>query len=237
MLWAPTARARDNLLAESLPAGKQIFVTGNTIIDALNWASARIKREADLARALDERLPKVASEKRMVLVTGHRRESFGEGFENICRALQTIAARSDVEIVYPVHLNPNVAEPVREFLGHLPNAHLMEPLDYLAFVRLMQRADFILTDSGGVQEEAPSLNKPVLVMRDVTERPEAIAAGAATLMGTRCDSIVAAATELLDNNDVRKQMAAAKNPYGDGLASERIVNSLLGSPVAEFDSI
>jgi UDP-N-acetylglucosamine 2-epimerase (non-hydrolysing) len=227
ILWAPTAGAKANLLAEALPSGKRIIVTGNTAIDALQWASARLDSDPKLRDAIDKGLPVLQGHKKMVLVTGHRRESFGSGFENICQALRSLALRSDIEIVYPVHLNPNVAGPIYNLLGGLQNIHLIVPQDYLAFVRLMQCAALILTDSGGVQEEGPSLSKPVLVMRDVTERPEAIKAGTAKLVGTSSLAIIAGVTELLDDARKSQTVAGALNPYGDGRAAERIVQSLL----------
>jgi UDP-N-acetylglucosamine 2-epimerase (non-hydrolysing) len=228
LLWAPTELSRDNLLAENLPEGKRVLVTGNTVVDALQWAAARLETDAALRSAVRAALPALDSKKRMVLVTGHRRESFGDGFENICQALRTLAARSDLEIVYPVHLNPNVGGPVRTILGGIANVHLVAPQGYLAFVDLMTRCDLILTDSGGVQEEAPSLRKPVLVMRDVTERPEAVAAGTARLVGARRDDIVSGVSLLLDDAQEAGRMTAAENPYGDGKAAARIVQSLLG---------
>ena len=160
------------------------------------------------------------------MVTGHRRENFGDGFENLCTAIKTLSMRDDVQVVYPVHLNPNVQEPVNRILGDAENVHLIEPLDYLPFVYLMGRSHVILTDSGGIQEEAPSLGKPVLVMRDTTERPEAVDAGTVKLVGTNTDAIVNAATLLLDNDNEYKKMSVAHNPYGDGQACSRIANSL-----------
>ncbi len=182
LMFAPTASSRANLAQEALHG--KIIVTGNTVIDALNLTTARIDSDAALRADLDARLPFLDGALQVLLVTGHRRESFGEGFANICAALAELAQTNTVQIVYPVHLNPNVRGPVRESLGHARNVHLIDPLDYLGFVRLMQRASIILTDSGGVQEEAPALGKPVLVMRDVTERPEAVAAGTVRLVGT-----------------------------------------------------
>ncbi|HWD28520.1 MAG TPA: UDP-N-acetylglucosamine 2-epimerase (non-hydrolyzing) [Rhizomicrobium sp.] len=225
LLWAPTQSAHDNLMAENLPEGRRILVTGNTVVDALLWASARLDAEPELRAAVARALPAPGRERRRILVTGHRRESFGRGFENICQALRRLASRSDVEIVYPVHLNPNVVGPVQAILSGIPNVHLIEPLDYLAFVYLMKSCDVILTDSGGVQEEAPSLGKPVLVMRDVTERPEAVAAGTAQLVGTDPERIVISVLRLLDAPGSWQFSAA--NPYGDGKASERIAKSLL----------
>lgn len=222
--FAPTPRSRDNLLAENV-AEETIFVTGNTVIDALLGVAERLKREpqaSDCFHSLN--LPEG---KRLVLVTGHRRESFGGGFERICRALARLAERPDVEIVYPVHLNPNVKGPVEERLGHLANVHLIPPQDYLPFVDLMERAYLILTDSGGVQEEAPSLGKPVLVMRDTTERPEAVEAGTVRIVGTDDDLIVAETCRLLDDDAAYRAMSGAHNPYGDGRAAGRIADAIL----------
>jgi UDP-N-acetylglucosamine 2-epimerase (non-hydrolysing) len=225
-LYAPTAGARDNLLAESL-GEKRIAVTGNTVIDALLHTVATIERDRALAARLARRFDFLIQERRMVLVTGHRRESFGQGFADICRALAELAERPDLDIVYPVHLNPNVREPVMGLLGGCPRVHLIEPVDYAAFVWLMRRADVILTDSGGVQEEAPSLGKPVLVMRNVTERPEAVAAGTARLVGTDPDRIVAMACAYLDEPMLREDARSRTNPYGDGRASRRILEEIL----------
>jgi UDP-N-acetylglucosamine 2-epimerase (non-hydrolysing) len=227
LLWAPTSGSRANLIGEGLPTGKRIVVTGNTAIDALVWASKRIASTDVLRRGLAARFPFLDGGRRLVLVTGHRRESFGDGFLHICEALRELSRRSDVQVVYPVHLNPNVMKPVHAILGGIGNVHLIEPQDYLAFVHLMGRADVILTDSGGIQEEGPSLGKPVLVMRDVTERPEAIAAGTARLVGANRARIVEEVSLLLDDADARQRMAGTRNPYGDGQASDRIVRSLI----------
>jgi UDP-N-acetylglucosamine 2-epimerase (non-hydrolysing) len=232
LLFAPTAGSKDNLSKENL-AGK-IYITGNTVIDALMASDARISCDQELRNSLDAKLPSFQPGRKILLVTGHRRENFGAGFENICKALAELSLRSDIEIVYPVHLNPNVQNPVSASLSHLPNVHLIPPLDYLSFVRLMQRAHVILTDSGGVQEEAPSLKKPVLVMRDVTERPEAVAAGTVQLVGTDVHRIVSAVHRLYDNDVATLSFAHRRNPYGDGYASTRIVAALLGKTVAEF---
>ncbi|MBC6981696.1 non-hydrolyzing UDP-N-acetylglucosamine 2-epimerase [Caulobacter sp. 17J80-11] len=221
-LYAPTERARRNLLAENL-GEKAILVTGNTVVDALLLTVGRLATDPAVAARLAERFAFLNPTKQLVLVTGHRRESFGEGFRNICRALASLADRPDVEIVYPVHLNPNVRGPVRELLSARSNVHLIEPVDYEAFVYLMTRCRVILTDSGGVQEEAPSLGKPVLVMRDVTERPEAVEAGVARLVGTRPDAIVEGVAAALESD----AHPAAANPYGDGRAAERIVEGIL----------
>ncbi|MFG1180642.1 non-hydrolyzing UDP-N-acetylglucosamine 2-epimerase [Xanthobacter versatilis] len=232
LLFAPTAGAGANLAAERL-AGR-VVVTGNTVIDALQATQARIDGDPDLAATLDRALPDLDPAKRILLVTGHRRENFGEGFRSICAALAQIAGRSDVEIVYPVHLNPNVRGPVTEELAGRANIHLVPPLDYLPFQRLLQRAHLVLTDSGGVQEEAPALGKPVLVMREVTERPEAVEAGTVELVGTARAAIVAAVTRLLDDPDAYAAYSGRINPYGDGQACRRILDCLCGRPVDEF---
>ncbi len=226
--FAPTEAARRNLLQAGV-AADSIHVTGNTVVDALLSVSARIASEPALQKSFAEQFRFLDAGKRLILVTGHRRENFGEGFENICRALAEIAGRHpDSEILYPVHLNPNVQEPVKRLLGGgaLRNVHLIEPVDYLPFVYLMSRAYLIITDSGGVQEEAPSLGKPVLVMRETTERPEAVAAGTVLLVGTDRERIVAEAGRLLDDPSVYRQMSLAHNPYGDGRAAARIVDIL-----------
>ncbi|MCB5195598.1 non-hydrolyzing UDP-N-acetylglucosamine 2-epimerase [Deefgea salmonis] len=225
--FSPTETSKNNLLREAVnPA--HVHVTGNTVIDALLDVAARIKNDSELNAELAAQFPFLDATKRLILVTGHRRENFGQGFENICAALAELAQRPDVEILYPMHLNPNVQEPVRRILSGLPNVHLIEPQDYLPFVYLMTRANLILTDSGGVQEEAPSLGKPVLVMRDTTERPEAVDAGTVKLVGTNQALIVKEATELLDNPAAYEQMSRAHNPYGDGLAAKRI-NDILAT--------
>jgi UDP-N-acetylglucosamine 2-epimerase (non-hydrolysing) len=194
------------------------------VIDALLDVSARIEADRDLRSSLSVRFPFLDASKRTILVTGHRRENFGVGFETMCLALGELAIEPDVQIVYPVHLNPNVQEPVHRILGSNANIHLIEPLDYLPFVYLMMRSHIILTDSGGIQEEAPSLGKPVLVMRDTTERPEAVAAGTVRLVGTGRDQIVTEARRLLQDSNAYQQMAFAHNPYGDGQASQRILD-------------
>lgn len=224
--FAPTNGARDNLLQEAVPT-EQIIVTGNTVIDAVLSVRDRIEVNDELRRAVDEKLPAKDPTKRRILVTGHRRESFGDGFNRICRALRALAERADVDVVYPVHLNPNVQRPVNEILGGCPNVHLIEPLDYLPFVRLMSQSDIIITDSGGVQEEAPSFGIPVLVMRDTTERPEAVAAGTVRLVGSDDQMIVSEASRLLDDPEAYSAMARAHNPYGDGKASDRIISAFL----------
>lgn len=223
--FAPTEKSRQNLLREGVPDA-HVHVTGNTVIDALLDVVARLERDPQTSAALDEQLGLDPS-RRLILVTGHRRESFGGGFERICDALCRLAERRDVHIIYPVHLNPNVIGPVKERLGDIGNISLIAPQDYLPFVHLMRRADVILTDSGGVQEEAPSLGKPVLVMRDTTERPEAVEAGTVKLVGTDSDLIVAEITRLLDDPTTYDAMAKAHNPYGDGLAAGRIRDAIL----------
>jgi UDP-N-acetylglucosamine 2-epimerase (non-hydrolysing) len=226
-LFAPTEGSRANLLGENLGT-RTILVTGNTVVDALKITEARLNADAVKRGTLDRQFAFLDSTKRLILVTGHRRESFGGGFEAICRALARLARRGDVEILYPVHLNPNVQEPVRRILGNEPRVHLMEPCDYLTFVYLMMRSHLILTDSGGVQEEAPSLAKPVLVMRDVTERPEALATGIVRLVGADEAKIVAGTEALLDQAALYSSVARAGNPFGDGHAAERIVDALAG---------
>lgn len=223
--FAPTAKARANLLAEGI-AEQSVKITGNTVIDALLDVVQRLHSDTALQKRFVEQFRFLDPEKRLILVTGHRRENFGAGFENICQALAQLAKRDDVQIVYPVHLNPNVQEPVRRILGNTANVVLIEPQDYLPFVYLMDRSTLIITDSGGVQEEAPSLGKPVLVMRETTERPEAVEAGTVKLVGTDTDTIVRQATELLDNPRAYEAMARAHNPYGDGQAAARIAQIL-----------
>lgn len=228
--FAPTETSRRNLLREHIPDEK-IVVTGNTVIDALFLALDRIRMTSPRIDPLPDLIQPGTRTPRLVLITGHRRENFGDGFENICRAIADLASDfPDVHFVYPVHLNPRVREPVNRILGgngeRRRNIHLIEPLDYLPFVALMNRADIILTDSGGVQEEAPSLGKPVLVMRDTTERPEAVQAGTVRLVGTEREAIVGQASELLSDRALYDRMARAHNPYGDGKATERHVRAL-----------
>lgn len=223
--FAPTTKSQQNLIEEKVNPDN-ITVTGNTVIDALHWVTNKIESDSRLSDELDYQFSYINPNRKLVLVTGHRRENFGDGFLNICKAIKNIAARDDVEVVYPVHLNPNVQQPVHELLSNLSNVHLVEPLDYLPFVYLMNQAHLILTDSGGVQEEAPSLGKPVLVMRDTTERPEAVDAGTVLLVGTDAKKIENAVIKLLDNECLYKQMSRAHNPYGDGKAGERITDFL-----------
>jgi UDP-N-acetylglucosamine 2-epimerase (non-hydrolysing) len=232
LLFAPTPQSKANLAAEVL-AGR-VYVTGNTVIDALLSVTRRIDGDAVLRAQLDERLHYVDPAKQLVLVTGHRRENFGAGFANVCAALAEIATRDDVQIVYPVHLNPNVRAPVLDALREVRNVQLVDPLDYASFIRLLQRSALVLTDSGGVQEEAPALGKPVLVMRDVTERPEALEAGTVQLVGTDRRAIVAAVTQLLDDPAARSAFERRINPYGDGHAAQRIAAALAGRPFEEF---
>ncbi len=225
--FAPTQTSKNNLLKENID-GEKILVTGNTVIDALFLALERIDKESARREKVIAGISKdytIDREKRIILVTGHRRENFGAGFVNICDALRRIAdANPDVEIVYPVHLNPNVQEPVNALLGGVSNVYLIGPMEYEPFIYLMNQAYFIITDSGGIQEEAPSLGKPVLVMRGTTERPEAVEAGTVKLVGTDPDRIVKESQKLLDDKVFYEEMSKAHNPYGDGKASQRIVN-------------
>ena len=223
--FSPTEKARENLLHEGI-APESIHVTGNTVIDALLTVEERIRSDADLRGRLERHFPFLDPQKYLVLVTGHRRENFGSGFENIYQAIATLARRDDVQVVYPVHLNPHVQEPVRRILSDLSNVFLLKPQDYLSFVYLMHRCTLVLTDSGGIQEEAPSLGKPVLVMRDTTERPEALEAGTALLVGTDRARIVREVSRLLDAPEAYRTMAEAHNPYGDGTAARRIATFL-----------
>jgi UDP-N-acetylglucosamine 2-epimerase (non-hydrolysing) len=227
--YAPTAAAQANLLREGVAPG-DILVTGNTVIDALLAVVQQLREDAVTQETLRERFAFLDPAKRLILVTGHRRENFGEGFQHICEALADIAAEhADVEILYPVHLNPNVRQPVTEILAarRLGNVHLIDPVDYLPFVYLMDRSFLIVTDSGGVQEEAPSLGKPVLVMRETTERPEAVEAGTVRLVGTSRERIVSETRRLLQDSAAYTAMSRAHNPYGDGRAVARIVDSIL----------
>ena len=220
--FAPTQRSRENLLRENIDA-EQVFITGNTVIDALHQVVALLEQDNDFKNRTAAQF-RLDPKRRTLLVTGHRRESFGGGFERICDALTQLATRDDLQIIYPVHLNPNVKGPIEERLGSLAHIHLVPPQDYLPFVYLMNLADIILTDSGGVQEEAPSLGKPVLVMRDTTERPEAVDAGTVKLVGTDTRAIIENVSALLDDQQAYDAMSFAHNPYGDGKASGRIVD-------------
>ncbi len=234
---APTELSRQNLLKENVD-NQNIIITGNTVIDALLWVVNKIKSDANLAETLQINIKnncydidRIEDKRKLVLVTGHRRENFGEGFRNICNAIKTLSIKyPDVDFVYPMHLNPNVRKPIAEIFGNdknkSGNTFFIEPLDYLNFVFLMEKADIILTDSGGIQEEAPSLGKPVLVMRDNTERPEALEAGTVKLVGTDYDKIINEVSELLDNEESYNKMSKAVNPYGDGSACKRIVDFL-----------
>ncbi|WP_158132991.1 non-hydrolyzing UDP-N-acetylglucosamine 2-epimerase [Vibrio navarrensis] len=224
--FAPTETSQKNLLQENY-AAENIFVTGNTVIDALLMVKEKIEQDADLKATLAAQFPYLDESQKLILVTGHRRESFGGGFERICEALaQTAKQHPEVQILYPMHLNPNVREPVNRILGSVENVLLIEPQQYLPFIYLMDRAHIILTDSGGIQEEAPSLGKPVLVMRDTTERPEAVAAGTVKLVGTDVEKIVSNLNTLLTDSEAYQAMSFAHNPYGDGKACQRILDSL-----------
>ena len=224
--FPPTAQSRANLLREGVDPAR-VIVTGNTGIDALLDAVAILDADPARAARLDAALPRFDPARRLVLVTGHRRENFDGGLERVARGVLALAERGDVEVVYPVHLNPVVQQAARGLLGHHPAIHLIEPLDYLPFVNLMRRASLIVTDSGGVQEEAPSLGKPVLVTRDTTERPEAVEAGTVELVGTSTERLVERASRLLDDPAAYAAMSFAHNPYGDGRAAARIVEALL----------
>lgn len=235
--FAPTPLSKQNLLAEAVKES-DISVTGNTVIDALYMVVDKIKNDKALDSELNALLVKagydvnrLADGKKLVLITGHRRENFGDGFINMCSAIKTLTEKyPEVDFVYPMHLNPNVRKPIHEVFGEdlsgLSNMFFIEPLEYLSFVYLMEKSTIVLTDSGGIQEEAPGLGKPVLVMRDTTERPEALEAGTVKLVGTNYDKIVNEVSALLDNEDYYNEMSRAVNPYGDGLACERIVNAL-----------
>jgi UDP-N-acetylglucosamine 2-epimerase (non-hydrolysing) len=224
--FAPTSLAKNNLLAEGVEKDT-IFVTGNTVIDALFWVKNQLDTDVSLRKELDATFSYIRKSKKLILVTGHRRESFGKGFERICEALRKIAlSHSNCQIVYPVHLNPNVQEPVKRLLSDLDNVFLISPQDYLPFCYLMDRAFIILTDSGGIQEEAPSLGKPVLVMRETTERPEAIDAGTVRLVGTDVDAISNLVGTLLTDATDYELMSQSHNPYGDGTSSQKILDIL-----------
>lgn len=222
--FTPTIQSQNNLLSEKIDP-RTILVTGNTVIDSLLWTAKKLNEgfENDLILSLHEKLN---FNKKIILVTGHRRENFGDGFLNICKALRNLSENKELEIVYPVHLNPNVQKPVMELLSGIDNIHLIDPLDYPSFVWLMKKSFLILTDSGGVQEEAPSLGKPVLVMRDTTERPEAVNAGTVLLVGTDNKKIIQSVNQLINDDVFYNKMALAHNPYGDGKSGERIVSFL-----------
>jgi len=225
--FAPTAGSKENLLNEGI-SKDEITVTGNTVIDALFWVREKLNKDISLSNDLSSRFDYLDPNKKLILVTGHRRESFGGGFERICEALRQIATNNpDAQVLYPIHLNPNVQEPVNRLLKGLDNVFLIEPQQYLPFCYLMDRATVILTDSGGIQEEAPSLGKPVLLMRETTERPEAVDAGTVRLVGTDVNLIVSQVDLLLTNQDEYQKMSKAHNPYGDGLACGRILEFLV----------
>lgn len=236
--FAPTLLSKKNLLKENVPEDK-IIVTGNTVIDALYWVVDKIKNDKALDIELDMELKcagydvgRLSNGKKLVLITGHRRENFGEGFIRMCNAIKTLTEKyPEVDFVYPMHLNPNVRKPIHEVFGKdlsdLDNMFFIEPLEYLVFVSLMEKSSIVLTDSGGIQEEAPGLGKPVLVMRNTTERPEALDAGTVKLVGTDYDKIVGEVSRLLDDETYYNQMSHAVNPYGDGLACERIVSTFI----------
>lgn len=237
--FAPTPLSRANLLAEGVNENR-IIVTGNTVIDALYWVVDKIKNDSKLCTELEGELKKAGYDverlrngRKLILITGHRRENFGDGFIFICRAIKSLTEKyPDVDFVYPMHLNPNVRRPIHEVFGEnlngLANMFFVEPLEYLSFVYLMEKSTIVLTDSGGIQEEAPSLGKPVLVMRETTERPEALDAGTVKLVGTDFDKIIGEISILLDDPAYYDSMSRAVNPYGDGLSCQRIVNTLLG---------
>ena len=222
--FAPTQSSYENLIKENVyPAN--ILVTGNTVIDALLQVKQKVEQDQTLLNQFQQEFSFLDADKKLILVTGHRRENFGQGFLNICKALANLAKKyPDIQIVYPVHLNPNVQQPVNELLAGIANIYLIAPQDYLPFVYLMNRSYLILTDSGGIQEEAPSLGKPVLVMRDTTERPEAIRAGTVRLVGTNVETIESSVIELLENSNVYAEMTGAHNPYGDGQACQKIID-------------
>lgn len=226
--FAPTETAKSNLVSEGIPPTR-IHVTGNTVIDALMQTVKKLERSQEYDSTLCRDLDFLDQHKKIILVTGHRRENFGQGIINICRALLELSKREDVEIVYPVHPNPNIQKPVSELLGQQPRIHLIAPRDYLPFIQLLKRSYLILTDSGGIQEEAPSLGKPVLVMRDTTERPEAVQAGTVKLVGTSTEIIIQEATKLLDDPALYTSFARKNNPYGDGFSANRI-----SSEIAKF---
>lgn len=222
--FAPTKTAEQNLLAENVPA-VSVSITGNTVIDALLFSVEKVRQL--FPQRCREIMQNIDPAKKLILVTGHRRENFGDGVLNICKALLEISQSADVEILYPVHLNPNIQGPVYELLGNAPNIHLVEPLDYESFVWMMDKSYLVITDSGGVQEEAPSLGKPVLVMRDKTERPEAVEAGTVILVGTAKDRIVGETLRLINDAERYRSMSMLHNPYGDGKASGRIAQFLI----------
>ncbi|HHZ18917.1 MAG TPA: UDP-N-acetylglucosamine 2-epimerase (non-hydrolyzing) [Firmicutes bacterium] len=234
--FAPTANAKTNLIKENIPPEK-IIITGNTVIDALNIILEKIKQDHCFEQRIIQNLTErgyTISNRKFILITGHRRENFGQGFRNICLALRRLAETNpEIDLVYPIHLNPNVRKPAQELLSNLNNVYLINPLEYDEFVYLMSRSYLILTDSGGIQEEAPSLGRPVLVMRDTTERPEAIAAGTVKLVGTDPEIIIGETQRLLDDPGEYQRMAMASNPYGDGKAAKRIIRFLIAQLTGE----
>lgn len=224
--FAPTFKSKQNLLNEGY-SSENLHITGNTVIDALHLVKNKINSNTALRKSLEDSFSQIDLSKRFVLITGHRRENFGTGFKNICEAIKMLSFEfPDVNFVYPVHLNPNVNSVVRDYLGSVKNIFLIEPIDYQSFIFLMDKSHIILTDSGGIQEEAPSLNKPVLVMRETTERPEGLEKGVLKLVGTSPDSIFSETSLLLNNDAIYNNMANATNPYGDGMASERILTAV-----------
>lgn len=224
--FTPTINSKNNLLKENVNAAN-IYVTGNTVIDALYLGKKIIDTDKVLLNSFDQKFNFLKKDRKLILVTGHRRESFGSGFENICNSIRDIALNNNkIDVIYPVHLNPNVQEPVSRILSNINNVHLIEPLDYLPFIYLMNKCHIILTDSGGIQEEGPSFGKPVLVMRDITERPEAVEAGTVKIVGTSYQKITSIVQELLDDDIKYNQMSFAHNPYGDGKSSKRICDIL-----------
>src|SRR3990167_3910698 len=228
--FAPTEVSRQNLLKENVD-GDSIFVTGNTVIDALLWVRDKVNQQQDWSHEIGTDIQKLVNEKKqIILITGHRRENFGEGFMSVCGAFYALAEKHpDWHFVYPVHLNPNVQKPVYEILGNVPNFHLIKPLEYAPFVYMMDKAKLIITDSGGVQEEAPSLGKPVLVTREVTERPEGVSAGVVLLVGTNREKIIRETESLMQDHNRYAKMSRIQNPYGDGKSAERIVNIIARS--------
>ncbi len=235
MFFAPTAQSRANLLQENVPANA-VHVTGNTVIDALLTTVAQLETRPEIAHGLADHFRFLDPGRPILLVTGHRRENFGQPFLDVCEAIRDLAQAHPIQVVYPVHLNPNVRSAVHQVLSDVPHVHLIEPLDYLPFVYLMQRAHVVLTDSGGIQEEAPSLGKPVFVMRNVTERPEAVAAGTVKLVGTARHRIFEEVSAVITSRSAYARMSRAHNPYGDGRASERIAAILANRSTNEFAS-
>lgn len=224
--YAPTQWSKDNLVSENVDENA-VLVTGNTVIDALMLIVKRLETEHEFRARVENQFDFIDPKRKLILVTGHRRENFGDSFVSICEALAELSAREDVQVVYPVHLNPNVQEPVNRILGSCKHVHLLAPLDYLPFVYLMNKCHFIISDSGGIQEEAPALGKPVLVMRSTTERPEAVEAGTVKLVGTDSKTIVSTACALLDDEALYNRMSIARNPYGEGDACQKIIEDIV----------